>query len=59
MFTAIVVIVIVLGLLVGIILGLRSSAKIGMPPEDVLKRITQHARELEAQKKGTPEQRGD
>ncbi|MDB6087256.1 MAG: hypothetical protein JWN85_40 [Gammaproteobacteria bacterium] len=51
MSTAIIVIVVVLGLLVGIIMSLRSSAKTGMPAQDVLKRTAQHARELDAQEK--------
>jgi hypothetical protein len=59
MSTAIVVIVLVVGMLVGLIWGLRNSAKTGMPPEDVLKRATQHARELEAQEKATPEKHDD
>jgi hypothetical protein len=49
MSTAIIVIVIVLGVLIGGIMGLRSSAKTGMPPPDVLERATRHSRELEAQ----------
>lgn len=55
MSTAIVVIVIVLGLLIGAIMGLRGSAKTGMPSEEVLKRATQHARDLDAREKAQEE----
>jgi hypothetical protein len=48
---AIVVIVIVLAVLAGILLNFRKSAKAGMPSEDVLKRATQRARQLEAEEK--------
>jgi uncharacterized membrane protein len=58
MSTAIIVIVLVLGLLIGIIMSLRSSAKTGMPSEEVLKRATQHARELDAQEKANQERDG-
>jgi hypothetical protein len=51
MSTALIVIVIVVAALAGTIWTLRSSAKTGMPSEDVLKRATQRARELEAQEK--------
>ena len=51
MSTAIIVILIVVGLLVGGIMTLRSSARTGMPSQDVLDRATRHARELEAQEK--------
>jgi uncharacterized membrane protein len=59
MSTAIIVVVIVLGLLIGIIMSLRSSAKTGMPSEEVLKRATQHARELDAQEKANQERHGE
>jgi hypothetical protein len=59
MSTAIIVIVIVIGLLVGLIMSLRSSATTGMPPQDVLERTTQHARELEAQDKARQQKNGD
>ena len=55
MSTAIIIIVIVLGLLIGTLMGLRGSAKTGMPSEEVLKRATQHARELDAQEKAQEE----
>jgi hypothetical protein len=58
MFTAIAVILILVALLVGLIMSLRSSAKTGMPPEDVLERTTRRARELEAQEKARQQKRG-
>jgi Protein of unknown function (DUF2897) len=51
MSTTIIAIIIVVGLLAGIILGLRSSAKTGMPSKEVLDRATRHAREIDAQEK--------
>ena len=54
--TAILVIVIVVAVLVGITMTLRTQAKTGMPSEDVLKRATQRARELDAQEKSDDEQ---
>jgi hypothetical protein len=41
----------VVAVMLGGILALRSSARTGMPSEDVLRRATQRARELEAQEK--------
>lgn len=55
MSTAIIVIVLVLGLLIGTIMSLRGSAKTGMPSEEVLKRATRHARELDAEEKAQEE----
>jgi hypothetical protein len=51
MFTAIIVFLVVLGLVAGLILTLRNSAKTGLPPKDVLERATQRARELDAREK--------
>ena len=48
---AIIIIIIVVGLLVGGIMVLRSSAKTGMPTQEVLDRATRHARQLEEQEK--------
>jgi Protein of unknown function (DUF2897) len=48
---AILIIAVVVAFLVGGILALRRSARTGMPSEDVLKRATQRARELDAQEK--------
>jgi hypothetical protein len=58
MLTAVVVILVVVGLLASLIFKLRSSAKTGMPSDEVLKRATQHARELDAQEKAQ-DKRGD
>jgi Protein of unknown function (DUF2897) len=41
----------VVAVLVGGLLALRSSARSGMPSEDVLRRASQRARELDAQEK--------
>jgi hypothetical protein len=45
---AIIIIVLVVGALVGGLLTLRSSGRAGMPNDEVLKRATKHARELDA-----------
>jgi uncharacterized protein YxeA len=45
---AILIIVLVVALLVGGVLTLRSSARTGMPNEDVLKRAASRAREQNA-----------
>jgi hypothetical protein len=59
MLTAIIVSVVVIGVVVGGIMSLRSSARTGMPSDEVLKRATQHARDLEAQEKAAEEERND
>jgi hypothetical protein len=41
----------VVAVMVGGLLALRSSARSGMPSEDVLRRASQRARELDAQEK--------
>ena len=51
MSTAIIAIVLVLGLISGLILTLRTSAKTGLPSKEVLERAKQRSRELEAQEK--------
>jgi hypothetical protein len=51
MTTAIIVAIIVLAFVVGGILKLRTSAKSGMPSQDVLERATRRARELEEAEK--------
>jgi hypothetical protein len=51
MSTAAIVIVVVMVVIVGGVLSLRSSAKSGMPAQDVLDRASRRARELEAQDK--------
>ena len=48
MFKAIVIFIIVIAILFGGMLALRSSRRTGMPSEDVLKRASQHAREQAA-----------
>ena len=48
---AIIMIVILVALVAGTVLRLRSSAKTGMPDKDVLERATRRARELESQEK--------
>jgi hypothetical protein len=55
MTTAIIAIVLVLGLIGGLILTLKTTAKMGLPSKDVLSRATQRARELEAQEKSADE----
>ncbi len=51
MLKAIIIIVIVMGVLVGGLLRLRSSARTGVPGEDVLKRARQRELDLESQEK--------
>jgi len=51
MTTAIIVGIIVVAFVVSGILKLRSTARTGMPSQDVLDRATQRARELEAAEK--------
>jgi hypothetical protein len=53
MTTAIIATILVLGLVAGLILTLRTSAKTGLPSKDVLDRATQHARELAAKEKAS------
>jgi hypothetical protein len=51
MYTAIIATVLVVGLVAGLILTLRSSARTGLPSKGVLERATRRARELEAKEK--------
>jgi hypothetical protein len=51
MLKAVLIIALVLAVLVGGILNLRRSARTGMPSDEVLKRASQRARELEAAEK--------
>ncbi len=53
MSTAAIVIVVVLVVIVGGVLSLRSSAKTGMPSQDVLDRASRRARELDAKEKNS------
>jgi hypothetical protein len=46
--SAVIIIIVVVVFLVGGIFALRSSARTGMPPQDVLDRATQRARKLDA-----------
>jgi hypothetical protein len=48
MFKAIIIFIVVIAILFGGMLALRSSRRTGMPSEDVLKRATQRAREQAA-----------
>ena len=51
MLTAVILSVVLVALIVGTMLRLRSSAKSGMPSRDVLDRATRRARELESREK--------
>ena len=51
MVTVVILIVVLVALVVGTMLSLRSSAKSGMPSRDVLERATRRARELESREK--------
>ena len=48
MLKAIIIIVLVVGSIVGGLLTLRNSGRTGMPNDEVLKRATKRARELDA-----------
>jgi hypothetical protein len=49
--TAAILIGVLIVLIVGTMMSLRSSAKTGMPSKDVLERATRRARELESREK--------
>lgn len=51
MVTAVVLGVVLVALIVGMMMTLRSSAKTGMPSRDVLDRAARRARELESSEK--------
>jgi hypothetical protein len=51
MSTAIVILLIVIALIAGTVVSLRTTAKSGMPSKEVLDRATQRSRELEAREK--------
>jgi len=53
MLTGAIVFGVLVVLIVGTIVSLRSSAKTGMPSKDVLDRATRRARELDAEDKDT------
>ena len=59
MSTAIVILLIVIALVAGTVISLRTTAKSGMPPKEVLDRATQRARELEASEKAEQANRRD
>jgi hypothetical protein len=59
MSTAVVVILVVMAVLAGITLGIRTSARKGMPSKEVLQRANQRSRELEAAEKAERSDRGD
>ena len=48
MSTAVIVIVVVLVTIIGGVLALRSSARTGMPSQDVLDRATRRAKQLDS-----------
>jgi flagellar basal body-associated protein FliL len=56
MLKTIIIIVIVVGALVGGLLTLRSSARTGMPGEDVLKRAKERERQIEQSEKNEKEE---
>jgi hypothetical protein len=51
MSTAIVVLLIVIAVLAGTVISLRTTARSGMPSKEVLDRATKRSRELEAREK--------
>lgn len=51
MVTVVVLIVVLVALIVGTMMTLRSSARTGMPSQDVLDRAKRRARELESSEK--------
>jgi type II secretory pathway component PulK len=59
MSTAVVVILVVMAVLAAITLGIRTSARKGMPSKEVLQRAKQRSRELEAAEKAERSDRGD
>jgi hypothetical protein len=52
MVTVVVLSVVLVALIVGTMMTLRSSAKTGMPSKEVLERAKRRARELESSEKG-------
>ena len=59
MSTALVILLIVIALVAGIVVSLRTTAKSGMPSKEVLDRATQRSRELEAREKAERANRPD
>jgi hypothetical protein len=58
MLKAIVIVVLVAAVLIGGILVLRSSGRVGMPDEEVLKRASRRAREQAAAEKASDQDDG-
>jgi hypothetical protein len=59
MSTAIVILLIVIALVAGTVVSLRTTSKSGMPSKEVLDRATQRSRELEAREKAEQANRQD
>jgi hypothetical protein len=59
MSTAIVILLIVIALVAGTVISLRTTAKTGMPSKEVLDRATQRSREIEAREKDEQANRRD
>jgi len=59
MSTAIVVVLIVIAVVAGTVISLRTTARSGMPSKEVLDRATQRSRELEAREKAEQADRSD
>jgi hypothetical protein len=59
MSAAIIIALVVIALIAGTIISLRTTAKTGMPPKDVLERAAKRSRELEAREKAEQSQRGE
>jgi Protein of unknown function (DUF2897) len=59
MSTAVVILLVVIALVAGTVVSLRTTAKSGMPSKDVLDRATQRSRELEAREKAEQADRRD
>lgn len=51
MITVVILIVVIVALIVGTMMTLRSSARTGMPDQDVLERAKRRERELESSEK--------
>jgi len=59
MSTALVILLIVIALVAGTVVSLRTTAKSGMPSKEVLDRAAQRSRELEAREKAEQANRPD
>ncbi|MDB6102916.1 MAG: hypothetical protein JWO52_2915 [Gammaproteobacteria bacterium] len=56
---AVVIGLIVIAVVAGTVVSLRTTARSGMPSKEVLERATQRARELDAREKGEQADRND